>query len=1224
MYRLHGSSGAQTPLQTVPIVGANGTNAAGSVTIPHLAMDTTSTWDLYAEYVNTATGYVSSQVLVATTSVHSAPAAGSGTAMPSPKPTPTPTVTSGPTEIGYYSAQTTFVTQFGFTLPASQTPPGGSASGTATWAKQVQLLRAVTGSGNWESAGLQGCDPSGTYVGNWSTPKGSRFDFALRILDGNGGTSNVSAIIYTNPNTRHTLGQSNEGWPSGTTFSASATTLDPAHTYSALTLSANGLSISSTTAGWSPSRALLPITAGRVYAEITLNNITSDFAMIGIANASAAIASGHYPGSDANGWGYISSTGQLYHSASPAAYGASYANGDVIGIALDLVAGTLTFYKNGVSQGTAVSAGLTGGTWYLMVGLYGGTGTAQLTVNFGGSAFAQPVPSGFSPYAVAYNGTGGGAINATIPVSLAIGLPSSWTTPGGTLAQALNEVLVLAKLAGSGDTAGGSDTTLADWSIVNTYQTGALPSTIQAPALGAGQAWDIAVAFVDFNNQFGGTTIYPILTTTAQLLVPGTLPGPASAPSVALSANSVAAGISGSTAYSALATFTAAITPDPTKWLDYAEVVYAPVGASASLKDTFVRAARIAATSWTGTGAVTFTSLSCGGLPAGSAWDLRLRLVDHQGVTYDGGKIGTTTAVGISNAAQPTMPAGATFTLTGVTSGIGDFGYVGAGGLGGTPTYDDPQIAVSGTISESNSPPMSTWSGKPIWGIRVHSTSNTTVASTYQWTATHPVEAIGNGSVIGAAIAASPGDSYDVAVQIPDRAGNLCPSAATCVQVLSNVAVPVVASGGRFGAIVTDAMVAGGAAIKATKLVYTGGATVDSLKPAEAGAQVFTGKSITLLTGLVLDNLSDGTYAKPLATALTSGQVDLSKAGVIGKTGANITYTSGGGTLDSLKPAAVGADVTSANTANDTAHVNGTAAATVSQGAARANAVINASDQIAAASSLFAGGSTVESLSSSTAAIAGQGNVIPSAGITTVPSYTSTSSSITISVPAYTFTRSDGGTWSTPSTSPSPFTGLSASTTYHFNIWYVIATNTVVVTKYSTSALTPAQRAAAVADGLVPIYIDFPATTPASGSGSGGGGAGGGGGVQCPATHQQIETLERGFVRADELQIGERLRDPWQGWNVIEKLMVRPTVIYRITTDEESVDVNDTHAVLSAQGDWRVVTDLRPGVELMPIPGEPPPVVRAVERIGEGEYVAIQCERHRYVLGRHLAHNITF
>ncbi len=59
-----------------------------------------------------------------------------------------------------------------------------------------------------------------------------------------------------------------------------------------------------------------------------------------------------------------------------------------------------------------------------------------------------------------------------------------------------------------------------------------------------------------------------------------------------------------------------------------------------------------------------------------------------------------------------------------------------------------------------------------------------------------------------------------------------------------------------------------------------------------------------------LDNIGDGTtYARPLATALTSGSVDLSKSGVINKTANNITYTAGG-TVDSLRPFQAGANVT--------------------------------------------------------------------------------------------------------------------------------------------------------------------------------------------------------------------------------------------------------------------------------------------------------------------------
>ena len=48
-----------------------------------------------------------------------------------------------------------------------------------------------------------------------------------------------------------------------------------------------------------------------------------------------------------------SHNGQKYTDGSSASYGATYAANDIIGVALDLDNGTLIFYKNGASQGTA-------------------------------------------------------------------------------------------------------------------------------------------------------------------------------------------------------------------------------------------------------------------------------------------------------------------------------------------------------------------------------------------------------------------------------------------------------------------------------------------------------------------------------------------------------------------------------------------------------------------------------------------------------------------------------------------------------------------------------------------------------------------------------------------------------------------------------------------------------------------------------------------------------
>ena len=98
----------------------------------------------------------------------------------------------------------------------------------------------------------------------------------------------------------------------------------------------------------------------------------------------------------------------------------------------------------------------------------------------------------------------------------------------------------------------------------------------------------------------------------------------------------------------------------------------------------------------------------------------------------------------------------------------------------------------------------------------------------------------------------------------------------------------------------------------------------------------------TLLYGTgaaaTLDGVPDGNqFARPLASALTSGQIDLSKAGVINRTANYIEYTAGG-TVDSLRPAQVGADVTADNTALNTNNVGSETAATVAQGATGVNA----------------------------------------------------------------------------------------------------------------------------------------------------------------------------------------------------------------------------------------------------------------------------------------------
>jgi len=92
-------------------------------------------------------------------------------------------------------------------------------------------------------------------------------------------------------------------------------------------------------------------------------------------------------------WGYYSVNGNKYTNGGSSAYGASYTTGDVIGVAYDADAGSLTFYKNGASQGVAY-AGLSG-TMFALAATRSTGGTNISDLNFGQRPFSYTPPTGF-------------------------------------------------------------------------------------------------------------------------------------------------------------------------------------------------------------------------------------------------------------------------------------------------------------------------------------------------------------------------------------------------------------------------------------------------------------------------------------------------------------------------------------------------------------------------------------------------------------------------------------------------------------------------------------------------------------------------------------------------------------------------------------------------------------------------------------------------------------
>jgi hypothetical protein len=131
------------------------------------------------------------------------------------------------------------------------------------------------------------------------------------------------------------------------------------------------------------------VSSGKHYWEYTIQT-ANQRETLGILTPSAGLT--NYVSSNVGGFAYFSFDGTKGNNGWTA-YGASYTNGDVISVLLDMDAKTLTFWKNGVSQGQAFS-GLSG-TYHAAFG-GGSSGFAeQATVNFGASAFAHTPPAGY-------------------------------------------------------------------------------------------------------------------------------------------------------------------------------------------------------------------------------------------------------------------------------------------------------------------------------------------------------------------------------------------------------------------------------------------------------------------------------------------------------------------------------------------------------------------------------------------------------------------------------------------------------------------------------------------------------------------------------------------------------------------------------------------------------------------------------------------------------------
>jgi hypothetical protein len=160
----------------------------------------------------------------------------------------------------------------------------------------------------------------------------------------------------------------------------------------AQTLSEGNLKLTNTSSTWGSKFSTIGVSSGKWYAEFTV--LSTSLNIVGIISDADTTITGtdKYLGSTANSYGYYHSNGNKFNNGTGSAYGATYTTNDVIGVALDMDNGTLTFYKNGTSQGTAYSS--LSGVFYIGCSVSSAS-SSSFAANFGQRPFSYTPPTGF-------------------------------------------------------------------------------------------------------------------------------------------------------------------------------------------------------------------------------------------------------------------------------------------------------------------------------------------------------------------------------------------------------------------------------------------------------------------------------------------------------------------------------------------------------------------------------------------------------------------------------------------------------------------------------------------------------------------------------------------------------------------------------------------------------------------------------------------------------------
>jgi SPRY domain len=245
--------------------------------------------------------------------------------------------------------------------------------------------------GVWQPKKYAGTYGANGFYLNFSDPSAATAAAIGKDYSGNGNNWTPNGISVTAGITYDSMLDVPTMWADGGNGRGNYATLNPLRQVGTVS-TVDGNLKSSISSGDATATSTFSVSSGKWYWEFTAILLSSNAIAFGVNQASSnqsAMSVISYAG----GVGYYGNNGNKYVSGTASAYGSSFTDNDVIGCALDADAGTITFYKNSISQGSiTLPAG--GSNWTPCASC--GSATSQaFAFNAGQRPFSYTPPTGF-------------------------------------------------------------------------------------------------------------------------------------------------------------------------------------------------------------------------------------------------------------------------------------------------------------------------------------------------------------------------------------------------------------------------------------------------------------------------------------------------------------------------------------------------------------------------------------------------------------------------------------------------------------------------------------------------------------------------------------------------------------------------------------------------------------------------------------------------------------